>query len=134
MTEPTPNFTTLFDAQPTYEQLAAAFDAIEADITYIDDADIVRYYSPFRIFERPPSCLNANVYDCHPPRTHAEVRDMLDAFRAQAKDTVSQEITLPDDHPGDQADVGRTVRICYHAIRDRAGTYLGCLEVATFRD
>lgn len=119
------DFSTLFEAQPTYEALKDAFDAIEADLTYIDDTDIVRYFSPFRIFDRPASCLNENVFECHPERVHKSVEDMIWAFRAGEKETVSYEHVSHDRRP---------VRVCYHAMRDQGGRYLGCLEVVTYRD
>lgn len=119
------DFATLFDSPPTHARLADAFDSIEADITYIDTDDITRYFSPFRIFDRPSSCLNANIYECHPPHVHDAVAKMLDAFRAHTKDTVGHDSVSRD---------GRPVRICYHAIRNRAGDYLGCMEVVTYRD
>ena len=118
-------FTTLFTTQPSYEQLAEAFDTIEADITYIDDNDIVLYFNPFRIFDRPASCLNENVYDCHPEKVHGAVTRMLDAFREGPSDTHSEETRAPN---------GRLIRVCYHAIRDAKGAYLGCLEAVTYRD
>jgi len=118
------DYTTLFELQPTAAQLADAFDGLEADITYIDDDDIVVYFSPFRIFERPQSCLNRSVYDCHPDEVHEAVEALLDSFRSGRSDTVSQETTAH----------GRPVRVCYHAMRDSEGAYLGCMEVATYRD
>jgi|GEM_PF-3226712 len=119
------DFKTLFNTQPTHEELSSAFGSIEADITYTDDRDIVRYFSPYRIFERPASCLNEKLYDCHPEKVHPEVKEMLDGFRDGSKDTVSYE---------NVSNRNRKVRVCYHAMRDKGGVFLGCLEVATYRD
>jgi len=119
------DYSTLFDTAPDAARLAQAFDGLEADITFIDEADVVIYFSPFRIFERPSSCLNKSVYDCHPEEVYEAVEALLDGFRAGEKDTLTFESVKKDD---------RRVRVCYHAIRDRSGRYLGCMEVATYRD
>ena len=38
-------------------ELAAAFSAFPADVTFVDADGIVRYFSEYRIFSRPESCL-----------------------------------------------------------------------------
>jgi DUF438 domain-containing protein len=119
------DYTTLFKTQPTAQQLAQAFDSIEADITYSDDRDTIIYFNPFRIFERPAECLNQNLYDCHPQQVHDEVSEMLDAFRDGSLATVSREAVSSQN---------RKVRVCYHAMHDANGAFIGCLEVVTYRD
>lgn len=116
----------LFKTQPTREKLAAAFDHVEADITYIDDNEIVVYFSPFRIFNRPESILGQSMYDCHSARSHAAIKEMLDEFKSGKKDKSS--------HSDVNADNGRTVQVCYQAMRNPEGKYLGCLEAVTYRD
>ena len=39
-------------------ELAAAFAALPADVTFVDADGIVRYYSEYRIFSRTPECLD----------------------------------------------------------------------------
>ena len=116
----------LFSVQPTRERLAAAFDGIEADITYIDDHEIVVYYSPFRIFDRPASILGQSVYGCHRPETRAVVEAMLDEFKSGA--------SVKKSHRDVSTKTGRTVQVCYQAMHDKQGVYLGCLEAVTYRD
>lgn len=115
----------LFAQQPTREKLAAAFDDIEADVTYIDDSETVIYFSPFRIFDRPDHIIGRNAFECHPEQVHANVKAMLDSFKAGESDKVSLE---------SHDKLRRTVRICYQAMRTPEGTYLGCLEAVTLRD
>lgn len=119
-------FLDLFKTQPTREQLAAAFDDLEADITYIDDREIVVYFSPFRIFNRPASILGQSMFDCHSSASFAAINEMLDAFKAGTKDKMS--------HSDVSAKNGRTVQVCYQAMRNPEGVYLGCLEAVTYRD
>lgn len=116
----------LFKTQPTREQLAAAFDHLEADVTYIDDKEIVVYFSPFRIFNRPESILGQSMFDCHSPQSFGPINEMLDAFKAGTKDKMS--------HSDVSAKNGRKVQVCYQAMRSPEGTYLGCLEAVTYRD
>ena len=118
------DYGSLFNAQPSYAVLAEAFDHVEADVTYIDDTETVIYFSPFRIFERPASCLNQPVYGCHAPATKAIIDEMLTAFRDGSKDKVSYETTNND----------RLIRVCYQAARTPEGAYLGCLEAVSYRD
>ena len=119
-------FLDLFKNQPTREQLAAAFDDLEADITYIDDREIVVYFSPFRIFNRPVSILGQSMFDCHSPASFAAINEMLDAFKAGTRDKMS--------HSDVSAKNGRTVQVCYQAMRNPEVVYLGCLEAVTYRD
>ncbi|MCL2818333.1 MAG: PAS domain-containing protein [Actinomycetia bacterium] len=93
------DFSTLFDTQPTFEQLSAAFDELEADITYIDDKDIVRYFSPFRIFERHVSCLDQPVLDCHPDEVFDAVDALIDSFRKGEQDRVTFESVMNQGRP-----------------------------------
>lgn len=120
------NYLELFKTQPTRDQLAAAFDHLEADVTYIDDHEIVVYFSPFRIFNRPASILGESMFNCHSPRSFGAINEMLDAFKAGTKDKVS--------HSDVDAKNGRKVQVCYQAMRNPEGTYLGCLEAVTYRD
>lgn len=117
------DFLELFSKQPTREELAAAFDDIEADLTYIDDTEKVIYFSPFRIFNRYPEILDQSVYDCHKPESVPGIKEMLDAFKAGTSHKVSHQA-----HAN-----GRDVQVCYQAMRDRNGVYLGCLEAVTYR-
>lgn len=119
-------FLDLFKQQPTREQLAVAFDNLEADVTYIDDTATVIYFSPFRIFSRPASILGQSVFDCHAPSSYKPIEEMLAAFKAGTKDKVS--------HPDVSSKNGRKVQVCYQAMRTPEGEYLGCLEAVTYRD
>ena len=77
------------------ETLEAIFDTLPVDITFVDDADTVRYYSrgDARIFRRTPAVIGRKVQDCHPQKSLHKVY------------------------------------IRYFAVRDKAGKYIGTLEV-----
>jgi DUF438 domain-containing protein len=91
------------------------------DISFVDEHDVVRYYSDTkeRIFPRSPAAIGRTVQNCHPPQSVATVNRILDAFRAGTQDVAEFWIHL----------AGRFVHIRYFAVRDRDGRYRGCLEV-----
>jgi len=108
----------------TPEQLAAAFSAVPADITFIDADDVVRYYSAYRIFSRTPECLDRAVLECHSPASRPGVARLIGELRdGWREDAVF--LTEKD---------GRAVQTRYAAVRDVKGDYLGCLEIAQWAD
>ena len=105
-------------------ELVAAFSAIPADVTFVDADNLVRYFSDYRIFLRPESCLDADVLACHRPESRAGVAQLLAEFRDGWRD----EAIFSAHHEG------RPVNIRYAALRDGEGAYLGCIEIAQWAD
>jgi uncharacterized protein len=91
------------------------------DISFVDENDVVRYYSEGkeRIFPRTPAAIGRKVQNCHPPKSVDTVNRILDSFRAGSKDAAEFWINMG----------GRFIHIRYFAVRDAAGQYRGCLEV-----
>lgn len=91
------------------------------DMTFVDEADKVRYYSegPERIFPRTPAVIGRSVQNCHPPSSVHVVNRILQAFRSGERDVAEFWIEIQ----------GSFVYIRYFAVRDEAGAYRGCLEV-----
>jgi len=108
----------------TRDQLAAAFSAIPADVTFIDADGIVRYYSEYRIFSRTRDCLDRDVLECHPSATRAGVAQLVGELRDGWRE---EALFLTEKN-------GRPVSVRYSAVRDAGGAYLGCLEVAQWAD
>ena len=107
----------------TPRQLVAAFASLRADVTFIDAAGIVRYFSDYRIFTRPAESLGMHVELCH-----------SDASRARVAQLVSELATgWRDDASFIEEKDGRLVHTRYIAVRD-GEEYLGCLEVAQWVD
>ena len=104
--------------------LVAAFSALPMDVTFIDADGIVRYFSEFRIFSRPKSCLGTDVLECHSPGTRPGIERMLSEFASGWR----------DDARFLERKGGRPVDVRYLAVRDAEGGYLGCLEVAEWAD
>lgn len=91
------------------------------DLSFVDENDVVRYYSDGkeRIFPRSPAAIGRTVQNCHPPKSVATVNRILASFREGRKDVAEFWIEMG----------GRFIHIRYFAVRDAAGSYRGCLEV-----
>ena len=103
------------------ETIADIFDALPVEVSFVDKDDVVRYYSKGdkRIFRRTPSVIGMKVQNCHPQKSVHVVNQILEDFRAGTRDVAQFWINLK----------GRMILIRYFPVRDRAGGYIGCLEV-----
>ena len=92
---------------------------IDAELTFIDKDDLVRFYSEGedKIFPRPKSCLNRDVTSCHPPKVVPMVKSLLDDFKNKRKDrlVVCRNIK------------GKKILVKYLAVYED-GEYIGTLE------
>ena len=92
---------------------------LDAEITFIDKDDLVRFYSEGedKIFPRPKSCLNRDVTSCHPPKVVPMVKSLLDDFKNKRKDrlVVCRNIK------------GKKILVKYLAVYED-GEYIGTLE------
>jgi len=108
----------------TPAQLVGAFSAIPADITFVDAEGIVRYFSEYRIFSRPESCLDQDVLECHSPASRPGIERLLSELASGLRD----DAYFLSHHDG------AAVHVRYIAVRDRQSEYVGCLEVAQWVD
>ena len=103
----------------TAKEAIQIFRTIDAELTFIDKDDIVRYYSEGenKIFPRPKSCLGRDVTSCHPPKVVPIVKNLLEDFKNKKRDrlVVCRKIK------------GRDILVKYLAIYDN-GNYIGTLE------
>ncbi|MBT2740862.1 DUF438 domain-containing protein [Bacillus sp. ISL-77] len=83
------------------KQLELLLNHLPVDITFIDQDDVVRYFShgKERIFARTKAIIGRTVQNCHPPRSVHVVEELLADFK-----------------------------IRYFALRDENGKYIGTLE------
>jgi uncharacterized protein len=102
-------------------QMDAIFNALPFDLTFVNADNKVQYVSQGkdRIFDRPFSVIGRSVDLCHPPQSVHVVMQIVDDLRAGRKDHEDFWINFK----------GRMVYIRYYAVRDKAGTFLGTLEV-----
>ncbi|WP_410772499.1 DUF438 domain-containing protein [Fontibacillus sp. BL9] len=102
------------------EQLEAVMNHLPVDLTFIDENDVVRYFShgKERIFARTKAVIGRTVQNCHPPQSVHIVNELLADFKAGKKDAEDFWIPVKD----------KFVYIRYFAVRSEDGRYLGTLE------
>ena len=101
--------------------LEAIFNALPVDLTFVDDADTVRYYSrgDERIFRRTPAVIGRKIQDCHPQKSLHKVEQVVSELKTGRRNVAEFWIELK----------GRKIYIRYFAVRNKAGRYIGTLEV-----
>lgn len=102
-------------------QLDAMLNTIPIELTFVDENDINRYFNDgddMKLFKRPLTALDREVYTCHTPKIDPMVRSIIADFKAGTRDCI--EIWSNRD---DQA-----VLIRYMAVRDKERNYVGTLE------
>jgi uncharacterized protein len=100
--------------------LTAVLAALPIDITFVDQDDIIRYYSEYRIFKRTPDILGTSVQSCHSSASQRQVKAVLDDLKSGRRATV--QMWAEKD--------GRQVSVRYMAVRGKTGEYLGMVEAA----
>ena len=95
---------------------------IPLDISYVDENDIVRYYSATedRIFPRSPGVIGRAVQNCHPPKSLHIVNNILENFKKKEKKSAEFWITMKE----------RFIHIRYFPLFDKKGDYKGVIEVS----
>jgi len=103
------------------ETLEAILDALPVEVSFVDETDTVRYYSKGdkRIFKRTPAVIGRKVQNCHPPKSLHKVEQVMSDLKLGKRDVAEFWIDLK----------GRKIYIRYFAVRDKAGKFLGTLEV-----
>ncbi|MEH7377106.1 DUF438 domain-containing protein [Neobacillus drentensis] len=102
------------------KQLELLLNHLPVDITFIDQDDVVRYFShgKERIFARTKAIIGRTVQNCHPPRSVHVVEELLADFKSGKKESEEFWIKFKDKY----------VYIRYFAVRDEDGKYIGTLE------
>lgn len=104
----------------TVEQLTAMLNTMPMEITFVDDQNINRFFNEGpKDFKRPGMAIGREVFSCHPPKIEAQVRRILDEFRAGTLDKV----------PVWMEKNGRSMLVTYMAVRDKDGKYIGTMEL-----
>ncbi len=120
--EKTESGTVNFDAGAlSPEEVNAMLNTLPLDLTYVDKDGYVRYFTQGkeRIFDRPKTILGRHVNMCHPPASVHIVEKIVDNFKSGKKDHEDFWINMR----------GKMVLIRYFAVRNKAGAYLGTLEM-----
>lgn len=102
------------------QQLELLLNHLPVDITFIDQDDVVRYFShgKERIFARTKAVIGRTVQNCHPPKSAHVVEEILENFKSGKKESEDFWIKFKEKY----------VYIRYFAVRDENGKYIGTLE------
>ena len=104
----------------TKKQLELMLNTLPIDITFIDENDVVKYFShgKERVFPRTKAIIGRTVQNCHPPGSVHVVDVIVNDFKSGKKDNEDFWINMH----------GMYVLIRYFAVRDEEGNYLGTVE------
>jgi PAS domain S-box-containing protein len=104
----------------------AMWDALPVETTVIDANDEVVAWNKHetRLFHRPMSSMGLNFRECHPEESLEKVEQIVGQMRSGERDTARFWIDFPVTPGGPK----HKILIEFYALRDRTGTYLGCME------
>jgi len=105
----------------TLEQINLIFKHLPVDLSYVDENELVCFYSDteHRVFPRSKNVIGRDVKNCHPRTSVHIVEEIIAKFRSGEADTVDFWINKPDFF----------VYITYTAVRDETGRFRGILEM-----
>lgn len=105
----------------TLEQINLLFKHMPVDLSYVDENEIVKFYTDteHRIFPRSKNVIGRDVKNCHPRTSVHLVEEIIEKFRSGEEDSVDFWINKP----------GVFIYILYVAIRDEQGKFRGVLEM-----
>jgi uncharacterized protein len=101
--------------------LAAVLDSLPVELSFVDENDVVRYFSHehyTKIFPRTRGVIGNTVQNCHPQKSVHLVNQILQDFKAGKRDLAEFWIDMGE----------RKIHIQYVPVRGADGAYLGCLE------
>lgn len=105
----------------TLEQINLIYQYMPVDFTFVDENDIVRFYTDttHRVFPRSKNIIGRKVENCHPATSVHIVMEIVEKFRNGSEDKAEFWIDTPK----------KFIYICYFAIRDKEGKFRGILEM-----
>ncbi|MFZ5967919.1 MAG: PAS domain-containing protein [Bacillota bacterium] len=105
----------------TLEQINLIFKHLQVDLSFVDENEIVKFYSDtkHRVFPRSAGVIGRKVQNCHPRESVDTVEEIIRAFRTGEQDEA--EFWLEID--------GKFIYIIYNAVRDEGGNFRGVLEM-----
>jgi DUF438 domain-containing protein len=110
------------------EMLESLLESLPVEFSVLDANDKVLAWNRHdtRIFKRPAAALGRDVRNCHPKNSLDKVELILAEMKNGKRDKARFWIDM--DLSPDQKQ--QKVLIEYYALRNGAGTYMGCLEVS----
>ena len=108
--------------------LEAVLETLPMEFSVLDADDKVLAWNKHdsRIFRRPEGVVGRDVKNCHPKRSLDKVETILKEMKEGKREKARFWIDLPI---GDNKEKQK-VMIEYYALRDKTGSYLGCMEAS----
>ena len=105
----------------TLEQINLLFRHLPVDLSYVDENELVKFYSdtPHRIFPRSANVIGREVKNCHPAKSVHVVEEIVEKFRSGEQNQAEFWINKP----------GVFIYVIYTAVRDENGKFRGVLEM-----
>ena len=105
----------------TLDQLNLLFRHLPVDLSYVDENELVKFYSdtPHRIFPRSANVIGREVKNCHPAKSVHVVEEIVEKFRSGEQSQAEFWINKP----------GLFIYVIYTAVRDENGKFRGVLEM-----
>lgn len=105
----------------TLEQINLLFRHLLVDLSYVDENELVKFYSdtPHRIFPRSANVIGREVKNCHPAKSVHIVEEIVEKFRSGEQSQAEFWINKP----------GLFIYVIYTAVRDENGKFRGVLEM-----
>ena len=105
----------------TLEQINLLFRHLPVDLSYVDENELVKFYSdtPHRIFPRSANVIGREVKNCHPVKSVHVVEEIVEKFRSGEQSQAEFWINKP----------GLFIYVIYTAVRDEHGKFRGVLEM-----
>ncbi len=105
----------------TLEQINLIFKHLQIDLSYVDENDIVKFYSDtkHRVFPRSAGVIGRKVQNCHPRESVETVEAIVEAFRKGEQDKAEFWLEMGD----------KFIYIIYNAVMDEEGNFRGVLEM-----
>ena len=106
----------------SFEQLDLLLNQLPMELSFVDKDNIVKYYNEGngeeKIFKRTKSAIGRDVINCHPPKSHAIVKQLFEQLRSGQKEKEEMWFKKED----------KMIHVTYHAVRNAQGEYMGVLE------
>ena len=105
----------------TLDQLNLLFRHLPVDLSYVDENELVKFYSdtPHRIFPRSANVIGREVKNCHPAKSVHVVEEIVEKFLSGEQSQAEFWINKP----------GLFIYVIYTAVRDENGKFRGVLEM-----
>lgn len=105
----------------TLEQINLLFRHLPVDLSYVDENELVAFYSDtsHRIFPRSANVIGREVKNCHPAKSVHVVEEIIEKFRSGEQSQAEFWINK----------TGLFIYVLYTAVRDEKGKFRGVLEM-----